>query len=62
MEENQAVVDWAVSLGARPKVDPEVWQRANEDDAPWYSEEMTFGEFILKNLAWQRGVDGPQIS
>ena len=54
MNENQGVVDWAVSLGQ--KADPEVWQRVSEDDAPWYSEEMTFSVFILKNLAWQRGV------
>jgi hypothetical protein len=57
MEENQAVVDWAVSVGSRPKADPEVWQRVNEDDAPWYSEGMTFAEFIIKNLAWQRGIE-----
>jgi hypothetical protein len=57
MSENQGVVDWAVSLRPRPKADPEVWQRVSEDDAPWHSEEMTFSVFILKNLAWQRGVE-----
>ena len=57
MNENQGVVDWAVSVGSRQRADPEVWQRVSEDDAPWYSEEMTFSVFILKNLAWQRGIE-----
>ena len=59
MEENQAVVDWAVTIGARTTSDPEVWQRVNDEDARWCSEKMTFTEFILKNLAWQRGVAPP---
>ena len=57
MNENQGVVDWAVSLGSRQRADPEVWQRVGEDNAPWYSEEMTFSVFILRNLAWQRGIE-----
>jgi hypothetical protein len=60
MEENQGVVDWSVTLRPRRRADPEVWQRVSEDGAPWYSEEMTFSVFILKNLAWQRGVELPK--
>jgi hypothetical protein len=55
-EENQAVVHWGVPLRSAKRADPEVWQRANEDRAEWYSEEMTLSDFVVKNLAWQRGV------
>jgi enamine deaminase RidA (YjgF/YER057c/UK114 family) len=57
MEENQAVVHWGVPVGLLEKSDPEVWQRVNGDRPEWYSEEMRFSEFMIKNLAWQRGVD-----
>jgi hypothetical protein len=56
MEENQAVVDWGVPVRSRKRADPEVWQRVNGDEPEWYSEELPFSVFILKNLAWQRGV------
>jgi hypothetical protein len=57
MEENQAVVHWGIPLSQKRRADPEVWQRVDEDGARWYSEEMAFATFILKNLAWQRGVE-----
>ena len=56
MEENQAVVHWGIPLVAPSKADPTVWQRVNGDRPQWFSEELPFSEFILKNLAWQRGV------
>jgi hypothetical protein len=58
MEENQSVVDWGIPLTLARRADPEVWQRVNGDEPEWYSEELRFSEFILKNLAWQRGVEG----
>ena len=57
MEENQAVVHWGVPLRSKRRADPEVWQRVNGDKAEWHSEQMAFSAFILKNLAWQRGVE-----
>jgi hypothetical protein len=57
MEENQAVVHWGVPLRSKRRADPEVWQRVNGDQAEWYSEQMAFSLFIVKNLAWQRGVE-----
>ena len=57
MEENQAVVDWGMPLALVRRADPEVWQRVNGDAPEWYSEEMRFSEFILKNLAWHRGME-----
>jgi hypothetical protein len=58
MEENQSVVDWGIPVAQAGKADPEVWQRVNGDAPEWHSEDMRFSEFILKNLAWQRGVEG----
>lgn len=56
MEENQNVVDWAMRLPL--EADPIVWQRINGgDDEEWYSEEMPFSAFIVKNLAFTRGVE-----
>jgi hypothetical protein len=57
MEENQAVVHWGIPLTAARKADPTVWQRVNGDAPQWFSEELPFSEFILKNLAWQRGSE-----
>jgi hypothetical protein len=57
MEENQAVVHWGVPLRLKRRADPRVWQRAHGEKRRWYSEKMAFSEFILKNLAWQRGVE-----
>ena len=57
MEENQAVVHWGVPLRSKRRADPEVWQRVNGDKAEWYSEHMAFSVFIVKNLAWQRGIE-----
>ena len=56
MEENQNVVDWGIPLRAGHEPDPEVWQRVNGDQSEWYSEEMPFSTFIVKNLAFTRGV------
>jgi hypothetical protein len=58
MEENQSVVDWGIPRALARKADPTVWQRVNGDAPKWYSEKMCFSEFILANLAWQRGVEG----
>ena len=55
MEENQAVVHWGVPL-QKKRADPGVWQRVNGEKPKWYSEDMPFSRFIVKNLAWQRGV------
>jgi hypothetical protein len=56
MEENQGVVDWGLRVSTIAAADPNVWQRVNDDPPKWYSERMPFSIFILKNLAWQRGV------
>jgi hypothetical protein len=56
MEENQAVVHWGLPLAAARRADPIVWQRVNGGRPQWFSEELPFSEFILKNLAWQRGL------
>ena len=58
MEENQSVVDWGIPLALARQADPVVWQCVNGDAPKWYSEKMCFSEFILRNLAWQRGVEG----
>jgi hypothetical protein len=57
MDENQDVVDWGLRLPLTRTGDPEVWQRVNDDASAWYSEEMTFSEFIVTNLAFVHGVD-----
>ena len=57
MEENQAVVHWGIPLSLTRRADPQVWQRVNADIPEWHSEDMTFSVFIVKNLAWQRGVE-----
>jgi hypothetical protein len=56
MEENENVVDWGipVPLGVAP--DPAVWQRVNGEEPAWYAEEMTFSEFVVRRLAFTRGV------
>ena len=51
MEENQNVVCWGIRLPAG-EPDPEVWQRANEAEADWYSEDTRFSDFIVKYLEW----------
>jgi hypothetical protein len=56
MEENQEVVHWGLRVPLGRSADPPVWQRVNGDRPRWYSEKMPFSVFIVKNLAWQRGV------
>ena len=57
MEENQDVVDWGLRLPLILDSDPEVWQRVNDDEPAWYSEEMSFSEFIVRNFAFVYGVE-----
>jgi hypothetical protein len=56
MEENQEVVHWGIPLSHLSRANPAVWQRVNSEEPEWFSEQMAFSEFIVKNLAWQRGV------
>ncbi|MDQ3803467.1 MAG: hypothetical protein M3416_06505 [Acidobacteriota bacterium] len=58
MEENQAVVHWGIRAGELTEDDPDVWQRVNVVPPEWYSEEMTFSEFIVRTLDWQAGLEG----
>lgn len=55
MDENQNVVEWGIRLLPDVATHPEVWQRPN-DQPTWHRECMTFIEFIVKRLAWTRGV------
>ncbi|MCU0546283.1 MAG: SMI1/KNR4 family protein [Oscillatoriaceae cyanobacterium Prado104] len=50
MEENQEVVSWGIKTKDLASSDPEVWQRVNSNPPEWYSEEMTFSEFIVQAL------------
>jgi hypothetical protein len=52
MEENQVVVLWGIKkTDAKP--DPEVLQRVNLDHAEWYSEKLTFSQFMIRMYKWQ---------
>lgn len=55
MEENQNVVAWGIPVGAATP-DPLVWQRVDGEQPAWYPEEMTFSEFVVKRLAFTRGL------
>ncbi len=57
MEENQAVVHWGIPVDHLNEPDPEVWQRVNGPEPAWYSEELPFSSFMMKNLAWQVGLE-----
>ncbi len=58
MEENQSVVRWGLKMSElSASQDPEVWQRVNSDRAEWYSEEMSFSEFIIRMFDWQAGLE-----
>ena len=60
MEENQAVVHWAVPEKQLAKADPMVYQRVNADGTKWYSEKMPFSTFIVRMYDWQAGfADAP---
>jgi hypothetical protein len=59
MEENQAVVHWGIKK-ADTKPDPEVWQRVNSPMAEWYSEELTFSQFMIRMYKWQV-TDSPNL-
>lgn len=56
MEENQAVVYWGIKIRDLAIPDPEVWQQVNSTPSEWYSEEMTFSEFIVQMIDWQFGI------
>lgn len=58
MVENQDVVDWGIPRRFLRRSDPIVWQRVSGDKPRWYSERMVFSVFMVKNLAWQRGMGG----
>ncbi|MCJ8332298.1 MAG: hypothetical protein HRT89_22470 [Lentisphaeria bacterium] len=54
-EENQNVVIWGILLNEQQD-DPIVFQgQENEEKITWYSEEMTFSNFLLGMWKWQRG-------
>jgi hypothetical protein len=55
MEENQAVVHWGLPVKRLSAEDPVVHQRANVDDARWYSEKMWFSTFLIRMYDWQAG-------
>ena len=55
MEENQAVVEWGLSVRSLSAPDPIVHQRANVEGALWYSERSRFSAFLRKLFAWQAG-------
>ncbi len=57
MEENQAVVHWGIPMDHLDEPDPDVWQRVNGLEPVWYSEELPFSSFMIKNLAWQAGLE-----
>jgi hypothetical protein len=57
MEENQAVVHWGIPVDRLDEPDPDVWQRVNGPEPVWYSEELPFSSFMMKNLAWQAGLE-----
>jgi hypothetical protein len=57
MEENQAVVHWGIPIDRCDEPDPSVWQRVNGPEPEWYSEELPFSSFMVKNLAWQAGLE-----
>ena len=54
MEENQSICYWGIDLVANSD-NPEVYQgRLDEGkEIKWYSEEMSFSEFIVKMLEWE---------
>lgn len=56
MEENQAVVYWGIKITDLAIPDPEVWQQVNSTPSEWYSEEMTFSEFIVQMVDSQFGI------
>lgn len=58
MHENQDVVQWGIRVPFAGD-DPEVWQCVNGDVPDWFSEDVPFSKFIVRNLAFQRGVDLP---
>jgi|SRR5215510_8708455 len=57
MEENQAVVFWGVDIKAIDQSDPEVFQANNETPLIWYSEGLSFSDFIIQMWRWQRALD-----
>jgi hypothetical protein len=57
MEENQAVVHWGIPVDHLHEPDPDVWQRVNGLEPVWYSEELPFSSFVIRNLEWQAGFE-----
>jgi len=55
MEENQCVAYWGLPVERRTSNDPVVHQRSNHDDANWYSEKMSFSNFLIRMYDWQAG-------
>ena len=45
MEENQSVAFWGLPIQRLASRDPVVHQRANNEDAQWYSEKLPFSAF-----------------
>jgi hypothetical protein len=61
MEENQAVVHWGLPLKRLTEDDPMVYQRANVENARWYSQRMRFSTFLIRVYDWQAGfADAPR--
>ncbi len=57
MEENQYVVFWGMNVPQLQQPDPEVFQAVNASPLEWYSQEVSFSEFIIKMWRWQHGLD-----
>lgn len=60
LEENQAVVFWAVEASATPDDDPPVFRAANTPDVPfeWEVEHDRCSEFLTVHLHWQAVCGG----
>jgi len=59
MEENQAVVLWGMDIKALDQSDPEIFQASNQTPLIWYSEGLSFSDFIIKMWRRQRALDKP---
>jgi hypothetical protein len=57
MQENQAVVSWGARC-ERGEEDPAVFQAADPEAGPWYSEQARCSEFLTAMLYWQAVCGG----
>lgn len=62
MDENQFVVQWAVRNCDFSEDDPIVYQKTNDPDSEWYSEERTFSQFMIAMWRWILTGEDPDES